>query len=99
MEEYQVSSMPIRNAITRLEELGFVHTSAHQGAWVSEMNLRNYFALLCCCALRLRLWPPCLPPMNHSDAFIQELEGLYHAMESVRDAKDYETYGRVNRKS
>ena len=52
VEEYQVSSMPIRNAITRLEELGFVHTSAHQGAIIS---------LLCCCALRLRLWPPCLP--------------------------------------
>lgn len=98
VEEYQVSSMPIRNAITRLEELGFVHTSAHQGAWVSEMNLRNYFTFMLL-RIEAEALAAMFAAMNHSDAFIQELEELYHAMESARDAKDYETYGRVNRKS
>jgi len=98
VEEYQVSSMPIRNAITRLEELGLVHASAHQGAWVSEMNLENYFTLML-----LRIEAEALAAMfaaqKRDDTLIEELENLYHRMEVARDAEDYETYGRVNRKS
>ncbi len=98
VEEYQVSSMPIRNAITRLEELGLVHTSAHQGAWVSEMNLENYFTFML-----LRIEAEALAAMfaaqKRDDSLIEELESLYRRMEVARDTKDYETYGRMNRKS
>lgn len=98
VKEYQMSSMPIRNAITRLEELGFVHTVAHQGAWVTEMNLRNYFTFML-----LRIEAEALAARfaakNCDDALIRDLEDLYHKMEAARDAKDYETYGRTNRKS
>ncbi len=98
VEEYQVSSMPIRNAITRLEELGFVHTSAHQGAWVAKMDLRSYFTFML-----LRIEAEALAAMfaakKGGDALVRELEEVYHRMETARDAEDYETYGRMNRKS
>ena len=98
VKEYQMSSMPIRNAITRLEEIGFVHTVAHQGAWVTEMNLQNYFTFML-----LRIEAEALAArfaaQNCDDALIRSLEDLYHKMEAARDSKDYETYGRTNRKS
>lgn len=97
-EEYQISSMPIRNAITRLEELGFVRTSAHQGAWVAEMNLHNYFTFML-----LRIEAEALAAMfaawNRDETLLQELEDVYHRMAAARDTLDYETYGRMNRKS
>ena len=98
VEEYQVSAMPVRNAIARLEELGLVHTAPHQGAWVSEVNLSDYFTFM---VLRIEAeaLAAYLAAHNRDDSLIQELETLLHRMEIARDSNDYETYGRINRKS
>lgn len=98
VEEYEVSAMPIRNAISRLEELGLVQCSAHQGAWVAKMNLRDYFTfmLLRTDAEALAAF---LAAKNRDEETLRELEDLYHKMEIARDSKDYESYGRMNRKT
>lgn len=97
VEEYEVSSLPIRNAIARLEELGLVHTSAHQGAWVSEMNLESYFTFM---LLRTdaEALAAKLAATKREDSLIQELEQIQRQMEAACDAGDYERYGRMNRK-
>ncbi len=98
VEEYEVSSMPIRNAITRLEELGLVHTSAHQGAWVSEMNLENYFTFMLL-RIEAEALAATFAAQKRDDSLIQKLEVLYQRMEAAREIQDYEAYGRANRKS
>jgi len=98
VEEYQVSAMPVRNAIARLEELGFVHIAPHQGAWVAEMNLSDYFTFMV-----LRIEAEALAAYfaaeNRDDSLIEELESLLQRMKVARDSDDYESYGRLNRKS
>lgn len=96
-EEYQISPMPIRNAISRLEELGFVRSHPHHGAWVSEMNLRDYFTFM-----TLRIEAEALAAsfaaQKRNDTLIAELEKLQTEMEFARDSKDYDAYGRINRR-
>lgn len=98
VEQYQVSPMPIRSAISRLEELGFVHSQPHQGAWVAEMNMRDYFTFM-----TLRIEAEALATYmaagRRDDALIEELESIQAQMEAAREVKDYETYGRMNRKA
>lgn len=98
VDEYQVSPMPIRSAISRLEELGFVHSQPHQGAWVAEMNMRDYFTFM-----TLRIEAEALATYmaaeRRDDALIEELEQIQAQMEAAREARDYDAYGRMNRKA
>lgn len=98
VEEYQVSPMPIRSAISRLEELGFVRNQPHQGAWVAEMNLRDYFTFM---TLRIdaEALASYMAASRPNDALIQELECVQAQMETSSQSKDYDTYGRMNRKA
>lgn len=96
-EEYQISSMPIRNAITRLEELGLVRTSAHQGAWVAEMNLRDYFTFMLL-RIEAEAIAATFAAQRCDAATIEQLTSLHHKMEATISSKSYESYGRSNRK-
>lgn len=95
-EEYQVSSLPVRNAVTRLEELGLVHTSAHQGAWVAEMNLENYFTFMLI-RTDMEALAARLAANNREESLLEELEQFQVRMEAASATGDSETYGRLNR--
>ena len=45
-QRYQVSPMPIREALLRLEQEGLVQSAPHQGAWVHTCNYEQFFELI-----------------------------------------------------
>ena len=90
--------MPVRNAITRLEELGLIRTSAYQGAWVAEMDLQDYFTFMLL-RIEAEALAASFAAQKSTDSLIEMLEDVCDRMEAARDANDYEGFGRLNRKS
>lgn len=93
---YGVSHMPIRSALSRLEELGYVRTEAHVGTWVCEFELEGYFT-----NMLMRIDAEALAAhmvaLQHSNNLIQQLRVQIEKMREAKAASDFELYGRLNR--
>ena len=96
-EQYNTSAMPIRNALTRLEEIGLVKNTPHIGARVGALDLENYFS-----PTLVRLDAEALATyfttIYHDDTLIQELEELQEALRTAKCSNNLDEYSKTNRK-
>ena len=86
-----ISRHPVRQAIERLAERGFVQSRPHKSVIVSELSVRDmrqlYAARRVLEELAMRLaWP------RYDDAFLAQAEALVEAMERARHVEDLDAY-------
>ena len=94
-QRYQVSPMPIREALLKLEQEGLVQSAPHRGAWVHKCNYDQFYELIqvsialetCACRLAASLI---------SGETLEQLRGLMRGMESAVRSKDISTYQILN---
>lgn len=87
-EEFSVSRMPIREAMSVLQSRGLVRLVPATGAWVSSLDLEECREIY---LLRERLEPFLLGEAiaSHTEDSLKELEQLVRAMEHVNDVSDF----------
>ena len=94
-QEYHLSAMPIRSAISRLEETGLVKNIAHVGARVCEFDFKSQFSLML-----LQIEPEAmityLAVENLTDETIDQLQIVADRMESARLKEDREGFIRAD---
>jgi len=87
-EELETSRLPVREALRILESRGLVTLRANQGAWVTQMDMRE-------CELsykiRERLEPLLLAESvpHLTDEDMSELSGLQDRIEQTRDVEEF----------
>lgn len=86
-----ISRHPVRQAIERLAERGFVQSRPHKSVIVSELSVRDmqqlYAARRVLEELAMQLaWP------RYDDAFLSQAEALVEAMDRARHMEDLDTY-------
>ena len=93
---YSTSAMPLRNAITRLEEFGLVTSIPYVGAYVSTVNLHDYFSLM---LLRIETESVAtmMATINANEEIIAELEQITMQMQQAAEEQNAEKYGVANR--
>ena len=96
-EKYNLSAMPIRSAVARLEEVGLVTSTPHIGAFVASINLNDYFSLM---LLRIEMEAAAaiLTTLNPTEETIALLEQTMEYMNSTAEAQNLEEYGVANRR-
>lgn len=95
-KRYNVSAMPIREAINRLQQDGFIEVIPHIGASVSTFNIEKYKELM---MIRVELEGLAAKlSTEYIDApTISKLENLINEMEICIENKDNIQYGKLNR--
>lgn len=93
---YNVSPMPIRNALSRLEELGYVRSETHIGTWVCEFEILDYFTNMLM-RINAESLATHMVALQHSNELVSRLSSYIDKMREARDASDYERYGMFNR--
>jgi DNA-binding GntR family transcriptional regulator len=94
-EEYEVSRMPVREALRQLEALGLIEMKTHRGAIVTAMHQDRITELFDLRAtLESDLMGRALKNFDHaeiarSEAILRELEDAYHR-------RDISSYGALN---
>ena len=94
-QRYQVSPMPIREALLKLEQEGLVQSAPHRGAWVHKCDYGQFYELIqvsialetCACRLAAALI---------TGEMLEQLRGLMRGMESAVRSKDVSTYQVLN---
>ena len=94
-QKYQVSPMPIREALLKLEQEGLVQSAPHRGAWVHTCNYEQFFELIqvsvalesCACRLTAALI---------TEEAMDELKQLVAQMEEDVKNKDIFAYQEHN---
>jgi DNA-binding GntR family transcriptional regulator len=94
-EEYEVSRMPVREALRQLEASGLVELKAHRGAIVTSIPLEQVSELfelraLLECELLARAMP------NMTSATFSAAKGILHRLETAYHEGDVSAYGRLN---
>lgn len=96
-ERYNVSAMPIRNAIAKLEELGYIRTVPHIGSWVCEFDFDSYFTNMLLRADAEALAARAVA-LKHDEKLIADMHEFIAQMRAAKEAGNFEEYGKVNRK-
>lgn len=94
--KYNVSPMPVREAINRLQQDGFVEVVPHVGSRVSSFDINKHREIM---QIRIELEPIATRlsiPFISAKA-LTKLEKLIREMEVCLQKKDYMGYSRVNR--
>lgn len=94
---YNVSAMPVREAIAKLEHDGFIVTKPHLGARIATLNLDEYVQYtlargeLECLAVSLSM--PFL-----TEKHIENLRDINSQLAPINSSKDYREFAIINRK-
>lgn len=94
-QRYNTSPMPIRKAIERLEESGYVRTIPHTGTWVCKFDFDLYFSTMLLRsdaeALATRI-----VALQHNDSLVSELNSILDDMRNSQKCADHQRYGILN---
>lgn len=95
-ERYNISAMPIRSAIVKLEEIGYVRSAPHIGAWVNQMDLNDYFTFM---LLRTEVesLASMMTAIVRTDEDIEKLTRLTTQMDKALSRGKTEEYAKYNR--
>lgn len=95
-DRYNISAMPIRSAIVKLEEIGYVRSAPHIGAWVNQMDLNDYFTFM---LLRTEVesLASMMTAVVRTDKDIENLEILTGQMDKALSRGKTEEYAKYNR--
>jgi DNA-binding GntR family transcriptional regulator len=74
-KEYNLSAMPVRNAITRLEEVGLIKNTPHVGARICEFDLAAYFSLMLL-RIEAEAMATMLATLNRTDKTFNKLKSV-----------------------
>jgi len=93
--KYNVSPMPIREALTRLQQDGLIENTPHVGARVARFNAEKFKEII---SVRLVLEPLAakLATKNMTDEQINELETILNDMKVCLKNKDLKQYTKLN---
>lgn len=94
-KKYNVSAMPVREAITKLEKHGYVEVEPHLGARVATMDLHKLKEIT---ILRNEIEPLVakLATPYIDEPLIKELEKLIEQMEEAAEKEDCSAYEKLN---
>ncbi len=93
--EYEVSRMPVREAIRQLEASGLVVTKMHKGAFVNSIPVDQISELFELRALlECEIFAYAIPRMNAS--FINEAKSVLVQLEEAYHSKDIKLWGKLN---
>lgn len=94
-KKYDVSSMPVREALNRLNQDGLVEYVPHVGARVMPLDLDKFLEITIIRheleALATKLATPSMDEIT-----IKKLEDLHQAMKECAENKDYAKYSKLN---
>ena len=94
-KKYNISAMPIRTALIKLEELGYVRSVQHTGVWVCEFDFDSYFTYML-----LRVGAESIAvrffALKRTAEDILQLTGIIRQMETALQSSDTQTYGKLN---
>lgn len=93
-EKYEISEMPVREALRKLQHDGLVHFESHRGATVSDLGLDRTLEII---ATRtyLEAYAVLEASTHHSKQSLDQLKALVAKMKKTKDA---EQYSELNRK-
>lgn len=94
--EFQVSPMPVREALQRLQQDGWVEITPHVGARVVTFDREKYLEII---AIRKELEPMAasLAAKRMDDAHVQQLFEIVAEMEACIAEDDTSNYSKLNR--
>jgi len=93
--EYEVSRMPVREAIRQLEASGLVVTRMHKGAFVNSIPVDQISELFELRALlECEIFAHAIPRMNTS--YIGEAKSVLSKLEDAYHRKDIKLWGKLN---
>lgn len=90
-KRYHMSSMPVREALLRLEQDGLVQSSPHRGACVHRCDYNQFYELIQV-SVALESMACRLAAVLIDDTAMEQLEGLLRGMESAAQSGDISTY-------
>ncbi|WP_079936328.1 GntR family transcriptional regulator [Geobacillus sp. LEMMY01] len=93
--KYELSSIPVREAIRQLEAEGFVEFKPYAGAVVSTINEKEYVETLSVLAV-LEGYATALSSTNVTKEAINELEQLNERMERALEELELERFSELN---
>lgn len=93
-KRYEVSPMPIREAINRLQQDGFVEVMPHVGARVSPFDLERHKELM---KIRIELETLAVRKAKVDEATLARLEDLLLEMEESLKNNENKKYGKINK--
>lgn len=96
-KKYGVSSMPVREAILRLQEEGLVESIPHVGARVYKFDYDELIELTQI-SMVLEIFAAKMAACSATEATIEELEAIIKKMEDAINSNDQSTYSILNRK-
>lgn len=93
--EYEVSRMPVREAIRQLEASGLIITKMHKGAFVNSIPVDQISELFDLRALlECEIFAHAIPRMTESH--ISEARDVLTQLEDAYHSKDIKLYGKLN---
>lgn len=93
-KRFDVSPMPIREAISRLQQDGFVEVVPHVGARVSSFDLERHKELM---LIRIELETLAVRLAKIDDGTLARLEEILREMEDSLRNNDNRKYGKLNK--
>ena len=94
-EEFQVSIIPIREAISRLESEGLVKVSPHKGATVTELHFENLSAIIEVRGV-LEAYAARLAAAQLTEEDFRQLEVLANRAKECAEEEDFRGFFEVN---
>ncbi|MCC8017533.1 MAG: GntR family transcriptional regulator, partial [Lachnospiraceae bacterium] len=94
-QQYNVSPMPVREALLRLEQEGLVQSAPHRGAWVNKCNYDQFYELIQV-SIALESFACRLAALSISKEALSALSKLIEEMESAVRGNDITAYQTLN---